>query len=159
VNTYDERKTAGDAAERIVEQWLRSKGYAVNHLSLEKQMPVEATYVLNGLMNDNPLLRWYRYLPDYEVLTPTGRIYIDAKASEFIERNCYEHYLDIEEKLGIPVYLALAFSPKVVTLLRVKQIVFAQQDWVINSNNGSGTPYKTIVLDKSKPKIIQQMGN
>lgn len=100
-------------------------------------------------------LKFYRYLPDFTVTKPDGNeIFVDAKASVFVEQQAHEHYQRIEDQQGRQVYLAVvppAGDEIVVARATTLELVGEWRGY----SGGSGTPCKRIDLEKTKTQTVK----
>jgi hypothetical protein len=166
MNTYDTRKLAGNKAEALVASWLQPHSTHVHFLSPEKYIPRDATWHLARVIehlkqSDNSThhdwaksLKHYRYQPDYLVdnlhaeingnIIHEPRCYVDAKASKWVEKEAYEHYLELEAN-GTPTYLAaiLDIRPTTILWVRSSKLKLHGDEWE-TPTNGSGLPCKQI---------------
>src|SRR5947209_4998954 len=102
---FDGRSAMGRRAEQLAERYFESKGYDYDRTAVEVLYQPEVRRQISDLTATYPLLRHVRYAPDYRVRRPDGVCHVDAKATEAVERQCFQHYLTLDATE--PVYLFL----------------------------------------------------
>jgi hypothetical protein len=163
---FQDRKKAGNDAEALVAKYLKQVGRPWRKLSPESYLPRNITDDLASVIQhlqrseDVTHQRWaqslkaFRYAPDFQWVDDDGtQCFVDAKASKFVERQCYEEYTRLEAA-GNRVYLAIVLEPNTIQLIRVSALRFTDIGWMPR-NGGSGLPCKEVYLWGNEVKQIQ----
>jgi hypothetical protein len=150
---FDGRKSLGDTAEAIVENYLRTHGYQVSRTGAESNLSEDARSELVRIMSRYPAVEHVIRMPDFSVIgQQTGqRAWVDAKSTDAISQASYRHYMTLDQRESVYLFIVRAAN---IYAVRVRDIVFLPPGWR-PANRPDADDWGKIDFQRSKGREIR----
>jgi len=106
---FNKRITKARELENKFANFLNAKGISYVHTGYENLKEYNKALSKITYLNDSTS-KFLRYIPDFALLRKDSTIMIEVKNSSGIEKECYDSYKILSDKLGVRIFILNKFS-------------------------------------------------